>query len=120
MTVSRLIGDEDLWAYVDGAVAPERRAEISKVLAEDRRLAEKVAAMRRQNEILRSIGADVLHEPVPERLLDVLHKAKTIDDGRDSTKNSKPVKTRKVLTHVLCGLLGLAIGFAAGQWGIWS
>ena len=32
MTVSRLIGDEDLWAYVDGAVAPERRVEDPPVM----------------------------------------------------------------------------------------
>ena len=120
MTVSRLIGDEDLWAYADGAMAPERRAEISKALANDRRLAEKVAAMRRQNEVLRSIGADVLREPVPERLLDVLRKAKTIEAELSFAEKRMPAKARKVLTHVLCGLLGLAIGFAAGQWGVWS
>ena len=120
MTVSRLIDDEELWAYVDGALTPERRAEISKVLADDRRLSEKVAAMRRQNEILRSVGADVLHEPVPERLLDVLCKARTIEAEQDAPSSHGPATTRRVLTHVLCGLLGLVIGLAAGQWGGWS
>ena len=120
MAVSRLIDDEEVWAYVDGALTPERRAEISRALADDRRLSEKVAAMRRQNEILRSVGADVLHEPVPERLLDVLRKARTLEAEPEAPSSQRPATTRRVLTHVLCGLLGLVIGFAAGQWGGWS
>jgi len=120
MTVSRLIDDEELWAYVDGTLMPERLAEISKSLADDRRLSEKVAAMRRQNEILKSIGADVLHESVPERLLDVLRKAKAEEPEPEANRGQKPATTRRVLTHVLCGLVGLVIGFAAGQWGGWS
>ena len=120
MTVPCLIGDEELWAYVDGAVAPERRAEISKALADDRRLSERAAAMRRQNDILRSIGADALHEPVPERLLDVLRKAKTVETEQQPDHERKRPDAGRVLTHVLCGLLGLVIGFAAGQWGGWS
>ena len=74
--ISPPIRDEELWAYFDGELTPERRAQIEAALVDNRQISEKVAAMRRQTDAVKSIGEKTLDEPVPERLLDVLRKVR--------------------------------------------
>ncbi len=118
MGLSRLVSDEELCAYVDGDLSEDRRRQVAEVLADDRELADKAARFRRQNELLRSIGADTLHEPVPDALLDVLRRAK-VADGKLPASALRERGVRRVLSHVVCGLIGLAVGFFAGRWGGW-
>lgn len=67
--------DEDLLLdYLDDNLDPERRAEVATYLQRNLETAEEVAALRLQDEALRSLGGDVLAEPVPDRLRDVLHR----------------------------------------------
>jgi anti-sigma factor RsiW len=60
--------ENDLHAYVDDLIAPERRAEVETYLAGARDAAERVAVYREQNLQLRAHFNPVLDEPVPQRL----------------------------------------------------
>ena len=67
--MSRLtVTEGDLQAYVDGALASERVAEVEAYLAANAEEGTRVAAYRQQNEALRQHFDAVLSEPVPQRL----------------------------------------------------
>ena len=62
------IGENELQAWADDRLSPERRAEVEAWLAERPDETERVTAYRELNELLRSHYDAVLGEPVPERL----------------------------------------------------
>ena len=64
-----VLKDEDLQAFVDGALEEGRRAEVEALLAQHPEKAEKVRVYRQLDEGLRALYDPVLEEPVPERLL---------------------------------------------------
>ena len=68
--------NDDLEAYIDGRLEPERVAEIEALVAADPKIAEMVRAMRFQDDALRCLGADVLDEPIPDRLRAVVERRK--------------------------------------------
>lgn len=63
----RPIGEDDLHAWADDRLPPERRAEVDAWLAEDPSRAARVQAWRDDAERLRRTYDDVLDEPVPAR-----------------------------------------------------
>lgn len=65
---SAKITDRDLQSYVDGELDAARREEIEAYLAENPAAAKTVAAYRELNAGLQGLFAEVLEEPVPERL----------------------------------------------------
>lgn len=62
------ITDNELQAYVDGSLAQDRKAEIDVRLAQDPRLASRVAVWARQNETVRELYEHIALEDVPARL----------------------------------------------------
>jgi len=60
--------ENDLQAYVDDRLPPERRAEIEAYLAQAPEDAERIAAYRAQGVRLRALFNPVLDEPIPQRL----------------------------------------------------
>jgi anti-sigma factor RsiW len=67
--------DDDLHAWADRQLPPERRAAFEQALARDPALAAKAADIERQNAWLRGGLDAVLHEPLPERLVDAASAA---------------------------------------------
>lgn len=65
---------QEVHAYVDGWLAPERRAAVEAALAEDAELAATVAAYQRQNRTLRQAVAALAESETPDRLLAVLRR----------------------------------------------
>jgi anti-sigma factor RsiW len=63
------IPEADVHAYVDGQLAPARRAGVDAALAGDAALAAEVAALRELNAHLRDALDPVLAEPIPAHLL---------------------------------------------------
>lgn len=61
--------DEVLIAYLDGELDAERASEVAAAIAEDAALAREVQTLADTSAALRTAFDDVLHEPVPERLL---------------------------------------------------
>jgi anti-sigma factor RsiW len=67
--MSATITDDELSAWADGQLSPERRAAVEAALAADAGLAEKAQALRAQNAVLREALDPWLAEPIPTRLL---------------------------------------------------
>lgn len=65
---SHPINEDELHAYVDDALSPERRVAVDEHLARHPVDAERVAAYRAQKQALKALFQPVLDEPLPERL----------------------------------------------------
>ena len=66
---NRPITEDDLHAYVDDVLEPERRAEVGSYLAEHPDVAKRVAGFADQRELLRAALAPIAHEPVQRQCL---------------------------------------------------
>ncbi|MGY4427649.1 anti-sigma factor RsiW [Bradyrhizobium sp. F1.13.1] len=65
---NRPITEDDLHAYVDDVLEPERRAEVGSYLADHPDVAKRVAGFTDQRELLRSALAPIADEPLPPEL----------------------------------------------------
>lgn len=66
--------DGELSEYADGRLSEERRAEIAAWLLEHPREAAELDRLQALDEALRGVGGEILNEPVPERLREVLRR----------------------------------------------
>ena len=64
----RPITEDDLHAYVDDVLEPERRAEVGSYLADHPDVAKRVADFADQRELLRAALAPIADEPLPAEL----------------------------------------------------
>lgn len=64
----RPVTEEDLHAYVDGLLPPDRHAEVARYLDDQPEVADRVAAYRAQREGLRAALAGMASEPIPPHL----------------------------------------------------
>lgn len=97
----KMVTLDDLQAYVDEELTPERRAEVETHLAQSPDDAERVSAYRRQNRSLRAALAGVGNEAVPASMLAVL-------------QDRPPVREITWLPRVAAAFLFLAVGGALG------
>lgn len=72
MNESTHIHEDELQAYVDGRLDPDRRAVVENYLATHPAQAERVRAWQEQNRLLHNSFDSILNEPVPSWLLDSL------------------------------------------------
>lgn len=68
MSTGPRIDEQELHAYVDDALAPERRADVEAYLRANPEAAQRVEEYRRQNRLLRAALEPMLQEPVPAHL----------------------------------------------------
>ena len=101
MNERRAVAEEELHAWVDGALAPGRAAEVEAALREDPALAAEAEAWRRQNEGLRALFDPVLREEPPAWLCPRAIQA----------------RRRSGWLRAAAGLLLFALGLGAG-WGL--
>lgn len=73
-----ILGDHKIQDYVDGRLSERDRAAFAANLLAHPEIASEVEALRRQNDILRGIGLEILDEPVPDRLREALYPPKVI------------------------------------------
>jgi anti-sigma factor RsiW len=66
--------EAQLHAFVDGRLGPAERAAVQARLDADPEAAARVRAWTQQREALRSLHADLLHDPVPPSLLQAAHQ----------------------------------------------
>ena len=64
----RPIAEDDLQAFVDDVLEPERRAEIASYLADHPDVAKRIAGFAEQRELLRTALAPIAEEPLPPEL----------------------------------------------------
>ena len=70
----RAITDADLQDYIEGRLDSGARRKVEELLAKDAHLAEEVARLRRQAVKLQEFGKNVLSEPIPQEMLDLIDK----------------------------------------------
>ena len=92
----RPITEDDLHAYVDQAIEPERRAEVTSYLDDHPDVARRVAAFAGQREQLRGALASIADEPLPAEL----NLSRIIDGQR-----RHPLRARRAIAALL--LLGI-------------
>lgn len=68
--------DLQIQDYIDGRLNERDRAAVAAYLLAHPQVAAEVEAVRRQSEALRALGHEVLDEPVPERLRQVLREGR--------------------------------------------
>jgi anti-sigma factor RsiW len=77
MTETHTISYQDLWDYLDGLLdTPEARRAVETALMRNEVLAAEFSLMRAQHRVLNQTPASVEREAVPERLLNVVRRAR--------------------------------------------
>jgi anti-sigma factor RsiW len=104
MSIGHPITEDELHGYVDGVLAPERRAEIQAYLDDHPEVAQRVTGYAAQREALRSAFGPIAEEPVPPEL----SLSRLIEARRTS---SRRLPWRSAAAAIL--LLALGIG---GGW----
>jgi len=74
MADHEILADHKIQDYIDGRLDDRDRAAVAAYLLAHPGAASKVETLRRQNEALRGIGQEILDEPVPARLREVLQR----------------------------------------------
>jgi anti-sigma factor RsiW len=115
--------DERLIAYLDGELAEGERAEIAAWLESDAALRDRAARLTESAALLRSAFDDVLHEALPERLVDAAHGAtggEVIDlaAARDARQARLGGARRwwigSAAAAAVCLAVGASLGYFAG------
>lgn len=100
----RPITEDDLHAYVDQALSPERRADVAIYLADHPDVARRIAGFGDQRAALRAALAPVAEEPLPPEL----NLARMIE-----SRQRRPSRPRWAIAAAVLLCLGAAIG-----WGV--
>lgn len=74
MADHEMLADDKIQDYIDGRLDDRGKAVVAAYLLAHPDVASHVEMLRRQNEALRGIGHEILDEPVPARLRNVLHQ----------------------------------------------
>lgn len=101
--IARPIGDDDIHAYVDGALDPARRAAVEAWLADNPEAAARAAFYARTNEALHNRFDHVLAEPVPPAM------------SRPRRRWLPAFSPRAAAIAVACLIVGLTGGWFANQ-----
>ena len=64
----------ELQDYLDGRLSAKRRLEVEAFLARNPESAAELAALKSQAMALRRLGAEILEEPIPDRLMDLVRR----------------------------------------------
>jgi anti-sigma factor RsiW len=118
--------DERLIAYLDGELDPAERAEIEAWLAQDARGGSRLAALAEAAAMLRQAYDEVMHEPLPERLIAAARGETTGPAAEAEIVTLRPAAARppaarqrwRVAMPIAASVLGLAIGGGASYYGV--
>jgi anti-sigma factor RsiW len=119
-------GDDRLVAYLDGEVAAAERREIEAWLDSDLAARQRLAALAEAAELVRHAFDEVLHEPLPERLIAAARGETVATESRPQILPFKrrlwperpaPLRRWRFGLPVAASLFGLLIGAAAAYLG---
>ncbi|MET4700016.1 anti-sigma factor RsiW [Constrictibacter sp. MBR-5] len=74
MARPEMVSEEDIQEYIDGRASPALRAQVDAFLAANPKRQAEVQALLRQQEALRRLGTEILAEPIPDRLQEILRR----------------------------------------------
>ncbi len=112
--------DDRLSALIDGTLPRDETAALRERLAREPALAARFAAMERANRAVRDAYRDVVDEPLPERVLELLGAAQTRPanvvalDARRS-RRARPAWLPQAVAAGIALAIGVGLGFNVGQ-----
>lgn len=108
-----MISDAEIIAYADGELKGDRRRAVEAAAAEESDVAAKLAAHSELRQAAQRAFADVLDEPLPERLLHAIRGAEVV---RPSFGEGRRFQVAKIWTAAGGALAAsVALGFFLGQ-----
>jgi hypothetical protein len=113
--------DEALSALLDGTLSSETAAALTARLEREPELAARFEAMERANRAVQAAYRDVVDEPLPERVLDLLRAPRAGDDRvvelRPRARRSSPAWFPHALAAGIALAVGVGLGFGLSQRG---
>jgi len=106
------LDDHKIQDYVDGRMNERDRAAFAAYLLAHPEKAAEVDVLRRQNEILRGMGHEILEEPVPDRLHDALYRPKVVSL---KSRRMRPSGFLEAAAAILLFCVGGALGWFANS-----
>jgi anti-sigma factor RsiW len=106
--------EEDFQDYLDNRLGDRRRAEVAAYLSRNPGKASEIEALRLQDDALRALGAEILEEPVPQRLSAVLHSAgdtPQVDPHLAARAHWHPSRLVEIAAALFIFVLGGAVGW---------
>lgn len=112
--------DDALSALMDGMLPSDKAAALRARLEREPALAARLAAMERGNRAVRDAYRDVVDEPLPERVLDLLRApqtraAKVVDLEPRRARRALPAWLPQAAAAGVALAIGLGLGFGLGQ-----
>lgn len=107
------ITDAKIQDYIDGRLSPRERALFAAQLESSPEKAELVYALQRQNDILKAAGAEILDEPIPERLRAVLDTSNKTTNGSGAGRKSQIKSPMRSIGYGTSLARGIAASFMA-------
>ena len=83
--------DEALVAYLDGELDPAERCHVEAWLDADPAVRDRLSALAQSADLVRSAYADIVNEPVPERLLAAARGESAVPRPSASAEISTPI-----------------------------
>jgi anti-sigma factor RsiW len=111
--------DEALVAYLDGELVDAERRQVEAWLAADPAALERMAALAQSAELVREACAEVLDEPIPERLIDAVRGARPPGKAREAEilvlrprtgRSRGPLQRWRISLAAAAALFGLMLG----------
>lgn len=109
--------DEELMAFADGQLAGERAARLAEAVERDASLRARVDALASQRQRVAAAFADVLDEPVPDRLSALLAPPAVIDLAAERQRRAAPPPASAPASRPAAGWLqwgGMAASLVLG------
>ena len=112
MAESDILGEDRIQDYIDDRLNERDRANVAAYLLANPEIGAEVEKLRRQNEALKSVGQEILEEPVPDRLRSVLHQQARIEDAAPAS--FVRIAPRSYFLEAAAALLLFIVGGGAG------
>ena len=118
MAERSIFTDGQIQDYIDGRLNERDRAAVAAYLLGHPRVAAEVEAIRRQSEALRALGQEILDEPVPAHLRDLLRDRPVpshaeLGSGAPHAMD-RPIRRLRHLVEAAAAILVLCAGGAIG------
>ena len=118
MAERNVFTDEQIQDYLDGRLNERDRAAVAAYLLAHPRVAAEVEAVRRQSDALRALGQEILDEPIPERLREVLRERPArsrVEHGPVAPRNERRQFRRSTsFLEAAAAILLFCVGGAVG------
>lgn len=108
--------DQHLSAYIDGELSEELSRALREALSQDADLADRLRALEQANQTFLSAHSEMVDEPIPQHLLDIIADAPLLAEDTDNV-TPLPARSPKTPAWIMplaaCLVLAIGVGFGA-------